>query len=551
MTYPQGVRPWKIREFKNAHDNFIQPLDEDQSFDLTLDDFKALAPFDQYLKCTENLQWVIKKAMEKQINIRAMGSGWSLSKVAISDDAIINTKRLRLKFALAEENFRPQLLAQGVDPGNYHFLQCGNTIIGINEYLEKECVPNKSLRASGGSNGQTIVGAFSTGTHGAAMNYGSLPEMIHGIHVVTGPDRHFYIERASNPITSSTFHGKLGAEAIIDDELFNAVLVSFGSFGIIHGVLVEIEDKFLLEQKRGRVAFDERLENAVCNGEFSQIAEYFKYPLDDLDHPIYHFELALNPHDFEYHNAEKGIYLRTMYKVAYRDGYTPIDPSSDGFTYGDDTLGIMQSVLDGIQSSVGFLNRLLIPKLVNSLFDMAYARPDEAIGTIGETFRNTIFRGKLFSAAFGLECKDFRKVVDLCLEINKKDKLAGVLAFRFVKGSQATLGFTRWERTVVLEMDGVDASVNHKFVKILADKLIENLIPFSLHWGKINRILDREKVKYMYGEASIRSWKQQRSRIMSREVQQLFNNEFMESCGLDEYEEYQPLVADGGSPSII
>src|SRR5690606_113129 len=196
-----------------------------------------------------------KSALEKQMNIRAMGSGWSLSKVAVSDDAIINTKRLRHKFALAEENFLPQLLANGVNPSDYHFLQCGNTIIGINEYLEKECVPNKSLRASGGSNGQTIVGAFSTGTHGAAMNFGALPEMIHGIHVVTGPNSHFYIERASNPITSSIFHNKLGAETVIDDALFNAILVSFGSFGIIHGVLVEIEDKFLLEQKRSRVAF--------------------------------------------------------------------------------------------------------------------------------------------------------------------------------------------------------------------------------------------------------------------------------------------------------
>src|SRR5690606_8614457 len=121
------------------------------------------------------------------------------------------------------------------------------------------------------------------------------------------------------------------------------------------------------------------------------------------------------------------------------------------------------------------------------------------LGTIGETFKNTIFRGKLFSAAFGLDCNDFKAVVDLCLEVNKRNKLVGILAFRFVKGSQATLGFTRFERTVVLEMDGVEASVNHKFVRLLAEKLVENQIPFSLHWGKINRIMDKKMVKYMYG----------------------------------------------------
>src|SRR5690606_16205843 len=157
----------------------------------------------------------------------------------------------------------------------------------------------------------------------------------------------------------------------------------------------------------------------------------------------------------------------------------------------------------------------------------------------GETFRNTLFRGKLFSAAFGLDCRDFKSAVNLCLEINSNNKLAGILAFRFVKGSQATLGFTRWEKSCVMEMDGVDAHVNHQFVKLLAEALEKNRIPFTLHWGKINRIMDKEKLKYMYGEERIKSWKQQRSRIMGREIQELFNNEFMQLTGLDEYEAYQ------------
>ncbi|HSJ69742.1 MAG TPA: FAD-binding protein, partial [Anditalea sp.] len=520
---------------------FIQPLDENQSFDLYLNDpsFTGLSPFEQYKKCTQNLQWIIKTAQENQLNIRAMGSGWSLSKVAVSEDALINTKRLRHKFTLDRENFSPELLADGLDPDDYRFLQCGNTIIGINEYLEKKCLPPKSLRVSGGSNGQTIVGAFSTGTHGAAMFYGALPEMVLGIHVVTGPNSHYYIERASNKITSPIFHHKLGAKTILDDELFNAVLVSFGSFGIIHGVLVEIEPRYLLEQKRNRIAFDSNLENAICQGDISLVSHHLKYPLGMEDNELYHFELALNPHDFEYNDPSKGLYLRTMYKGKYKEGYKPIDTTSEGYTYGDDTLGIMQTVLDKLEANAGFLNRALVPKLVNSLFNLAYDRPEEAFGTIGETFRNTIFRGKLFSAAFGIDCKDFKSVVDICLDINKTHKLAGILAMRFVRGSKATLGFTRWERSCVLEIDGVDASINHQFVKLMAEKMEARQIPYALHWGKINRILDKERVLYMFGEERVKSWKRQRSRIMDKEIQEMFNNEFMQQCGLDMYEEYQ------------
>ncbi len=543
MPYPAGVIPWNIKEFSNVHDNFVQPLAENQSFDLILNDpaFQDLDPMDQYRKCTENLQWIIQSALDAKMKIRAMGSGWSLSKVAVANDAIINTKKLRHKFTMSNENFLPEVLENGVNPDNYRFLQCGNTIIGINEYLEQQCKPAKSLKASGGSNGQTIVGAFSTGTHGAALFYGSLSEMIHGIHLISDPDKHYYLERSSNRLTSSRFHDKLGATAIPDDELFNAVLVSFGSFGIIHGVLIEVEDKFLLEQKRERIPFDEAVEKAICLGELSGIEKHLKYPLADKERLLYHFELALNPHDFAYGDSKKGIYMRAMYKTVYREGYKPIDVQGEGYTYGDDTLGLMQAVLDKIQTRFGKMNNVLIPKIVNSLFDLAYDRPEEAVGTIGETFRNTIFRGQLFSAAIGLDIKDVKKVIDHCLNINKVHKLAGIFAFRFVKGSKATLGFTRWENTCVLELDGVDAKINYLFLESVINCMESNNIKYTLHWGKINGVLNEERLIWMYGQDKLISWKRQRSRVMSKEVQQLFNNSFMEQCGLDRYEAYHQV----------
>ncbi|MGB0521963.1 MAG: FAD-linked oxidase [Flammeovirgaceae bacterium] len=551
MAYPKGVTRWKIDKFTNAHQNFTQILDDDQSFDLTLSDdsWNQLNQLEQYQATTKNLQWVIKKALERKTSIRAMGSGWSFSKVAVSDDAIINTKRLRHKFTLGAELLEDDFMDEGNHPDNFRFLQCGNTIISINDYLENQSNPAKSLRASGGSNGQTIVGAFSTGTHGAALFYGGLQEMIHGIHVVTGPDSHFYIERASKKITSQIFHQKIGATIIHDDDLFNAILVSFGSFGIIHGVLVEVEDKFLLEQKRKRVAFDLPLEKAITQGDFTEIGQHLRYPIEDTAHPLYHFEMAINPHDFEFDNPKKGAYLRIMHKAPYRTDYERIDFKERGHTYGDDVLGLIQSVLDVVQVATGFLNRLLIPKMVNVLFNVAYEEPEDADGTemegtIGETFKNTAFRGKIFSVAFGLDRKDVIDVIHHCLAVNKRTKLAGVIAFRFVKGTDALLGFTKFPHTCVMEIDGVDANINHKYVSELAKRLELAEIPYTLHWGKINRILNQQRVQDMYGYDKIQLWKKQRSRIMSPEVQEIFNNEFMERCGLDDYVPpmpFQPL----------
>jgi|SRR5688572_11213817 len=476
MTFPEGVKSWRIDEFSNAHNSFTQGLQPNMSYDLFIDEpgFAQLTSLEKYNKCTQNLMWVINDALQKGLKLRAMGSGWSFSKVAVCDGAIINTKRLRLKIKPKEENFDPQFLAAGNNAENFKFLQCGNTVISLNRLLEQESTPAKSLRCSGGSNGQTIVGAFSTGTHGASIGVGALTEMIAGLHIITGPDRHIYVERSSRRVTSPVFHEKIGAKAIYDDDLFNAALVSFGSFGIIHGVMLEVEDKFLLKQKLGRIPYDNDLDSAVNAGSFERIAAHLPFPLNDPQNKLYHFELAINPHDFGFDDPDKGVYLRTMFKCPV----APYDPIvvEEKYSYGDDTLGLMQSVLDTLDKIPGGINNALIPKLVNTLFKLAYDRPEEATGTIGETFNATKFRGKLFSAAFGIARESVKDVILHCLEINKSIKLAGVMAFRFVKGTTATLGFTRWENSCVLELDGADAMVNYEFMKALSDRLIAHNI---------------------------------------------------------------------------
>ena len=87
----------------------------------------------------------------------------------------------------------------------------------------------------------------------------------------------------------------------------------------------------------------------------------------------------------------------------------------------------------------------------------------------------------------------------------------------------------------MMELDGVDAVINHQFFKLLLDQMQQEGIPYTVHWGKVNRLLDKDRVNYMYGPERIEAWKKQRSRVMAREVQQLFNNEFMQQCGLDTY----------------
>lgn len=539
MHLPLGVKALQLKDWKwtNAHGNFTQTLQPDASFELSVSDeaFKQHYPSfqERYRKTTENMQWLIRFALDHKLRLRAMGSGWSLSKVAVAEHGIINTKGLTLKAQLTNSQVSGEFLAAGGDPANLLFAQCGNEVIRINDLLEKQRVPPKSLRVSGGSNGQTIVGAFSTGTHGAAFKYGALCDCVLGMHLVVGPDRHVWLERASRPVTSAAFQQMIGAEVILDDGLFNSALISFGSFGIIHSVLIEVEPIFLLEQHLSQVPYHAALLQAVTGGDFSGLSSLFRHPAEKL----YHFELAINQYDFTKDGLRKEVYLRLMYKLPYQSQYPKIDPTAQGrYTYGDDVLGLIQTMLDAIDKVPGHhLERVLVPKLVNTLFKTAYNRPEKAMGTIGETFRNTIFRGRLFSAAFAFNRADIPAVVDLFLELNKRTPFTGVLAFRFVKGSPATLAFTRFENTCVLELDGAETALNHQFTGAFAQVLENHQIPYAIHWGKINGILNEQRVRYMHGDQQVDRWLSHRQQLLSDEVREVFNNEFLERCGLDQW----------------
>jgi hypothetical protein len=85
---------------------------------------------------------------------------------------------------------------------------------------------------------------------------------------------------------------------------------------------------------------------------------------------------------------------------------------------------------------------------------------------------------------------------------------------RFVKGTQATLGFTRFPDTCVLELDGVDADINHGFADALTAQLEMLNIPYTLHWGKVNNVLNPQRVRTMYGDARVDTWLRHRGKTL-------------------------------------
>ncbi len=530
LNLPDGIEIFPITDWENGHRNFSHRFKDNASFKLRIP-FQPATKAAQYHQTTANFQWLIQHAIDNNLKLRAVGNGWSFNDVMVCDGGMIDTKALRLSFWVPNNYIHADYKATGKGPGDLFFVECGMSILDIHEKLEIGANPKRSLKASGASNGQSIAGATSTGTHGSAYRVGAVHDTILGLHMVTGANRHVWVERASAPVAGDEFIQWLGAELVRDDDIFYSALVSFGSFGFIHGVMIETEPIYLLaEQRADQFTYDDDLVQALETLDFTGIQMKLPYPPDGPDKQLYHFEVIINPHKFARDNKEKGVYLKTMYKKPYGPYIKPT-PDTARFQYGENTLGVIETIIDMLPSP---LQVALVPQLVNTLFPQAFKKAMDTEGTIGETFTNPKFRGKAISCAIGMDTSNIDRVVNIIMDTNQQSPFPGGMALRFVKGTRAILGFTRFPKTCILELDGVDANVSRKFFETVWEKMELENIPYTLHWGKYNQNLTPSRVRAMYGDGAVDTWLASRHQLLDAATREVFNNKFMERSGLDQ-----------------
>jgi FAD/FMN-containing dehydrogenase len=491
------------RQWTNKHENVRQQITG--LYDIWNPDTTSLV--DGYKATTEKIQSMIGDAADDGEHLRALGGGWSFSRVAVTKGRLLNTKPLNWMFTISSRNVSPNYAGERT---NLLFAQCGTGIMELNDYLKSQ---RKSLKTTGASNGQTIAGALSTGTHGSAIDVGAIPNYVVGLHLIVGRSRHVWLERESYPVVSNAFVNRLGAELIRDDTLFNAALVSFGSFGVIHGVMLETEPIYLLEAFRQKLPFDSALKNAVETLDFSGVQ------LPHGSERPYHFQIVFNPFDTKREN----VYVTTMYRRPYRDNYRAPDPPSGGLAPGDDALAFIGLISDRVPA--------LIPSLVNGLLEPSYSPYSDVWGTLGEIFTNTTTRGKAASAAVGVPLSEANRALDTVFSVHEAEgPIAAVFSVRFVKGTDALLGFTKFEPTCVLEIDGVFSQRTSDFLRAVWSKFDEEQIPYTFHWGKMNT-LNAALVRKMYGTAVDR-WQSSRRTLLDAASMQVFSSTFLDRVGL-------------------
>lgn len=492
------------KEWVNRHETFTEKI---QALFIAGNE-PDLDALNSYNDATKAFQKLISDRIQSNTPLRTLGAGWSFTKVATATNGfMVDTKQLNTTLSISEKSVSENYKG---DPKKLLFAQCGCAVWEISKELRSK---NLSLKTSGASNGQTIAGLISTGAHGSTIDFGAAQEFVVGLHLIVSPTRHIWLEKKSFPVVSDSFIQKLNTELVQDDDLFNSALVSFGSFGIIHGVLVEAEDLYLLETYMRKLPYDAKLKETMNTLNF-----------DGLDLPYgaerpFHFAVSLNPYD-----KENLAYVSAFYKRPYTDDYVRPVVNAEGIGPGDDAPVFMGRLTDAIPA--------LVPTLVNKLMAGIFAPFEKQFGTLAEIFNNTTLHGKLLSAAIGLPIDQVNRVTEILLEMNETNgPFPGLFAYRFIKKSDAKLAFTRFAFTCILELDGVFSDATRNFYTAVWNRLDEENIPYTFHWGKINE-LNPERISKMYGEDA-KTWIAARNKLLDEQCRKVFSNELLQQWGLD------------------
>jgi hypothetical protein len=396
----------------------------------------------------------------------------------------------------------------------------------------------KSLKTTGASNGQTIGGCISTGVHGSAIDVGSVQDCVVGLNLIIGPNPKdvVYLERHTKPALNETFPGRIKAEIIRNDNLFNAALVGLGSFGFIHGVVIEAEDRFLLSRYVRKIDKEIALELA---GSMDFKNSAFKIPseVDDQGKPLrpYHYKVFINPYGKENEYVVESIYKKA-YDPLYKQKFGDPIPFVKEFIYRD-------LILLLIKISETF--PAAIPLFVKALNSAILPKEDKVIvGKLSEIFWDAGYQGPAFACSFGVDHKDSPKALELLTKLTRDEgPVPGIFAMRFIKKSEALLAFSKFPITCMLEIDGIQWEKSNKLMSLeeystrMIEVLTENNIPFTLHWGK-NAAWGFPKLsEIMYGSDAIEKWMEIRSAFLTEEMAEVFSNDFLETIGLSNYNE--------------
>ena len=470
---------------------------------------KGKSTLDGMRDTASRIQGIIRDAVVQKVRLRAVGSRWSFSEVAAGKDGwALETENLDMSFSVAAASLDPAYEGKADE---LLLAQCGRTMSKINHALETPA-RGRALRTSGASNGQTIGGMIGTGTHGSAVDVGAIESQVAGVQLLTA-GRNLWIERPGDPVMNAGFAARLGAELVRDDLLFRAALVNLGALGVVHAVLLRTVPRYRLLSSLKKMKAAE-VEHAMNSLDFTGA------PLPDPSRRPYFFMAAIDPAD------PGAAYVTVRYKEPCPADYVPDYSLKSGYEPGNDLPGLVGKLLD--------IAPALRPAVAPLLIQAELKEFSGKLKTPGETYNYTSSKKGVAGSATAIPVASVSRALAIARKIFEGEKGAPIAsACRYARKSPALIGFTRFDPTCIMDIDGVDTKATRRVIQALRDRFNAEGIPYAQHWGKIHG-LTRARVRASFGGA-VDDWTGVRHALMPDKAERdVFSSDLLDSVGLND-----------------
>ncbi len=474
------------------------------------DDTQSITPaFVCAPRSVDDLVTIVLRAEAGGKKVHALGSAYSYSDCAMTTDYMVYTNGLQRPIQTV------QSAVTGPTPPLVYHVEAGITIRQLYQNLD---ALGYALETMGGSSGQSIAGAISTGTHGGDCWIGPLADSVLAIHLVGAGGTQYWIE----PTAAITDKNLLRQHVvpnidvdniIYDDATFNACLVSLGCMGIIYAVVLRVRPKYDL------------IETTVASTwqVFAALAQGFLVQGFVTDRSNRFLQVAIDP----YRDGSNNNCLITT--------RTEAPPTTAGTRPGPSTGAIVSAIVTLLQNSnigvVGDVAKLIANGLLDipnepisedqkiaKIVQLVLSQTPDAWPFLAQSYWTIMplqwpvasFRGLSFSVmdttygatpagsspSYSIELffpvdaggkLGFVDFVNAALEVinsNTSSYLVGYVSLRFTGATRATLGMQQWNQTCAVEISAVQGvqGIEQMLTDILNLVYRYGGLP---HWGQL------------------------------------------------------------------
>lgn len=193
---------------------------------------------------------LVRDVSARRGRLKAVATGLSFSDILRTDDTLVEVTELL--GGPPHGSLLPlesELFAEPAPAAPLVRVPAGARIRDLNTTLAAAGLGFSNL---GGYDGQTLIGALSTSTHGSGLSLPPLCDAVRSLDLVASGGRSYRVEPRHGLTDLEKYRHRYGKRRTLlrDDGLFGACLVSLGCFGVIHSAVIAVSPAYRLRERR-------------------------------------------------------------------------------------------------------------------------------------------------------------------------------------------------------------------------------------------------------------------------------------------------------------